>query len=216
MLRDIYLYGSIGKRFGRHFRLAVESPAEALRAIICLRPGVEREIRKGYWRIILGSPHLNNTLPYFYMTMKTGDLPIHFVPATPPAGGDGVGKIAIGVVMIGLAVAVPMIGIGMDAAIGFSAAMATSIGFAGITFGNIALLGLTLVIGGLAQLMTTPPTQDTSATDKATAPEDRPSYLFQGVTNNSQQGAPVPLVYGTFMTGSVVVSAGIVTEDIGY
>ena len=48
------------------------------------------------------------------------------------------------------------------------------------------------------------------------APDDRPSFLFNGVTNNSQQGGPVPLVFGTHLVGSVVINAGLNAEDIPY
>lgn len=33
MLRDIHLHGALGRRFGRHHRLAVATPAEAVRAL---------------------------------------------------------------------------------------------------------------------------------------------------------------------------------------
>jgi len=38
-LRTIRLYGPLGTRFGREFRLAVDSPAEAVRALCVLLPG---------------------------------------------------------------------------------------------------------------------------------------------------------------------------------
>ena len=34
MIRDIFLHGAIGRRFGRHFRLDVQTPSEAVRALI--------------------------------------------------------------------------------------------------------------------------------------------------------------------------------------
>lgn len=45
-------------------------------------------------------------------------------------------------------------------------------------------------------------------------PEERASFLFSGATNTSQQGQPVPLVFGRFRTGSVVVSAGLDVEQL--
>lgn len=46
------------------------------------------------------------------------------------------------------------------------------------------------------------------------APEERASFLFNGPVNGSQQGQPVPIVYGRFKTGSIIVSAGIDVEEI--
>ena len=41
-LRTIRLYGRLGARFGRKFRLAVSSPAEAIRALCVLLPGFKQ------------------------------------------------------------------------------------------------------------------------------------------------------------------------------
>ncbi len=46
--------------------------------------------------------------------------------------------------------------------------------------------------------------------------EERPSFLYNGPENVVEQGYAVPIIYGTHMTGSVVVSAGIEVEDIPY
>lgn len=45
-------------------------------------------------------------------------------------------------------------------------------------------------------------------------PDQRPSFIFRGPTNVIEQGTPVPLVYGKMRTGSVVVSAGIISEEL--
>ncbi|MEN5288560.1 tail assembly protein, partial [Stenotrophomonas lactitubi] len=41
-LRTIRLYGLLGARFGRRFRLAVSNPAEAVRALCVLLPGFQQ------------------------------------------------------------------------------------------------------------------------------------------------------------------------------
>lgn len=40
------------------------------------------------------------------------------------------------------------------------------------------------------------------------------SFIFDGPENVTEQGHPVPLIYGWFRSGSVVVSAGITTTDV--
>lgn len=40
------------------------------------------------------------------------------------------------------------------------------------------------------------------------------SFVFDGPQNVTEQGHPVPLIYGEFRAGSVVVSAGIATTDV--
>jgi predicted phage tail protein len=212
MLRDVYLYGALGRKFGRHFRLAVDTPVEAVRALITLRPELRALIRLGYWRVIVGKPHLSNATTI--LDLHCGNQAIHFVPATPPAGGDGgnIGKIIVGVVIIVAAVilAIPSGGTSLMAGV---AALGTT-GALGVSFGTMALLGASMVFMGVAGLLTQPvAAEKQQATDNA-RPEDRPSFMFNGVTNNTQQGGPVPLVFGRHLTGSTVVSGGIAVEDI--
>lgn len=214
MIRDVYLHGAVGRRYGRHWRLDVTTPAEAVRAIMTLRPEARPELRRGAWRVIVGPPRLANAIAPGLLGMRVGRQPIHLVPATQAAGGGGgVGKIIVGVVLIGAAIVTA----GLTAPAGFAAlgaAMSTEIAM-GITFNTIALAGGAMVLGGIAGLLAAQPqgASTQQATDQA-RPDDRPSFFFNGVTNNSQQGGPVPLVFGTHLVGSIVASGGINVEDI--
>jgi predicted phage tail protein len=214
MLRDVFLHGEVGRSFDcRHLRLDVASPAEAVRALFVLRPGLRHALRTGEWRVVVGAPHVANSIDLpGHLNMRLGSQPVHIVPATRAAGGDGAsfGKIALGVVLIGASIATA--GALTGAALGAYAI--GSAGF-GITFGQIALLGASMVFAGVAGLLTQPPAvqQGQQATDLAPQ-QDRPSFLFNGVTNNTQQGGPVPIVMGLHLVGSVVVSASLNAEDI--
>ena len=44
--------------------------------------------------------------------------------------------------------------------------------------------------------------------------EQKPSFIFNGPTNTSVQGIAVPLVYGEIRAGSVVISTGIISEEL--
>jgi predicted phage tail protein len=213
MLRDIRLYGALGRDFGRNHRLDVETPNEAIRALIVLFPPIRARLREGYWRVLVGAPHYDNAVPSLAMTL--GALPLHIVPATAPRGGDGggIGKIIAGVVLVGAALVFAPIG-----AIGFGAAMgAGAFGGAafGMTYGSIALLGASMVLSGVAGMLSqSSPQQSAARPEEQTRPEDRPSFLFNGAVNNTQQGLPVPLIIGTHLTGSIVISGGLNAEDI--
>jgi predicted phage tail protein len=208
MIRDVYLYGAAGQFHGSHFRLDVASPAEAIRALLVLRPGLRRTLRDGMWRVVVGPPRLRNSVGANLLNMNAGSQPIHFVPATPPRGGGSgksIGPIIVGVVLFGAAVV---------ATGGLGAAFATPLigGGMGLSYGTVVLLGASMILSGVSGLLTQAPTPDAN-TDMA-APADQPSFLFNGVTNNSQQGGPVPLVFGTHLVGSTVVNAGLNAEDI--
>lgn len=210
MIRDVYLYGVAGRLYGSHWRLDVSSPTEAIRALITLAPGLRETMRAGNWRVVLGQPHVSNTLPQVALGLQlVNDTAVHLVPSTQPAGGGdgkGVGGIIAGTVLIGAAIV---------ATGGIGAAFATPL-VAGLSYGSLVTMGASMVLGGVAGMLTQPPQPQQgqeSPTDMA-RPEDRPSFLFNGVTNNSQQGGPVPLVFGRHLVGSIVVSAGLNAEDI--
>jgi len=194
VIRDVYLHGALGRKFGRRYKLDVASPAEAVRAICTLRPGLRQEMRGGYWRFVVGQGHIANSIETRHMGMNLGAQPLHIVPATAPRGGDagGIGKIVAGTAMVAASFFVP-----------FAAPFVFS-------------MGLSMVMGGISGLLTPHPQAQPGqqATDLAPRPEDRPSFFFQGVTNNSQQGGPVPLVFGTHLVGSVVVGGSLNTQDI--
>jgi predicted phage tail protein len=211
MIRDVHLYGEAGRRFGRQFRLDIHSPAEAVRALCTLRPGFREAIRAGYWRVIVGPPRYDNAIPVGQLHMSLGAQAVHIVPATQPRGGDaGVFTIIAGVAIVAAAVVLSPFTAGTSLAVGLAAMSSI-----GLTYGGIAMIGVGLIATGIAGLLTpTPQVQPGQQSTDMAAPGDRPSFFFQGVTNNSQQGGPVPLVFGTHLTGSIVVSASITNVSL--
>jgi predicted phage tail protein len=208
MLRDVFLYGQAGRLFGRHFRLDVASPREAARALTVLRPGLREMLRQGLWRVIVGRPHLRNGVNTDALDMRLGSQPLHLVPATNPRGSDtgSLGKIAVGIVIIGAALLLSIPSGGTSVALG-----AEIVAGMGVTYGAVAAIGVSMVLAGVAGLLAQQ--ADKAATENAKS-DDRPSFFFNGVTNNTQAGGPVPLVYGTMLTGSVVVSTSLQITDI--
>jgi predicted phage tail protein len=73
----------------------------------------------------------------------------------------------------------------------------------------VGAVGLSLAIGGVAQMVTG--TQ--AGIDSSEAADNRPSYNFAGIKNTVTQGNPVPLCYGEMTVGSAMLSLGIVAED---
>jgi predicted phage tail protein len=122
-----------------------------------------------------------------------GAAPISFVPVVSGAGA--VGRIIAGVALLAAAIFIP----------GFAA-------WAGPTaYALIIGAGSSLVLGGVAQLLTPTPTVPQGAD---TQDDPRKSYSFSGIQNTSRQGVPVPIVYGETVVGSVVISAGIDTVQV--
>ena len=107
------------------------------------------------------------------------------------AGAGAVGRIIAGVALLAIGFLVPGIGaLGVKILIG---------------------VGASLVLGGVAQLLTPVPQMPTGAN---TDQDPRKSYSFSGIQQTSRQGVPVPIVYGETLVGSVVISAGIDTVQV--
>lgn len=66
--------------------------------------------------------------------------------------------------------------------------------------------GVGLMLGGASMLLT--PTYDLSGNSNE-EPDEKPSILYSGGVNNSEQGGIVPIVCGQVLAGSVLISAGV-------
>lgn len=78
--------------------------------------------------------------------------------------------------------------------------------------GALIGMGVGMVLGGVAQMLS--PTPKTGSQQDQGVTENKPSYLFNGAFNSTQQGLPVPVVYGQMLVGSSVVAIGTWAEAI--
>jgi predicted phage tail protein len=199
----IHLHGRL-RAFGGPHRLHVATAAEAIRALCEQLPGLRAALLRGSWRLMRGRVAMDQR----ELALGLGAArDLHLLPV-PNGRGRGGGKILLGAVIIaGAFIAAPAAAAGT----GFLGANmgATAIGGLGITYGNIAMFGVTMILSGVAQMLSPQP-----KAPKPFEPADRQaSWLFEQPVNVSSQGQPVPLVYGRFRTGSVVISAALEAED---
>jgi predicted phage tail protein len=73
-------------------------------------------------------------------------------------------------------------------------------------------MGISLTLGGVMQMLSPVPKSPSQQEQGVT--ENKPSYLFNGAFNSTQQGLPVPVVYGQMLVGSSVVAIGTWAEAI--
>lgn len=196
MLRPIKVYGSLAKFLGtRSFMADVKSPAEAVRFLIANFPGVEAHMSERHYKVSVGRFELEaGSEPEQLTYPAPATEAIRIVPVLTGAGATG--RIIAGVALIAFSLLLP----GVGAAIG------------GALMTQIGLVGAGLALTGVAQLLTPTPTQQATGPDTVNDP--RKSYSFSGIQNVSRQGVPVPIVYGETVVGSVVLSAGINTEEV--
>ena len=193
MLRTIRIYGRLAKFLKRRkFEAEVSSAAEAVRFLLANFPQLEPELVKGHYRVSVGDYDLAED----ELQAPAGQQEIKIIPVV--AGAGAVGRIIGGVALLAAAVFIP----GAAAWLGPTA------------FSLIVGVGASLVLGGVAQLLTPVPTLSATGSTAETAKDPRKSYSFSGIQNTSRQGLPVPIVYGETLVGSVVISAGIDTEQV--
>lgn len=194
-VRTVRLYGVLGARFGREFKLAVNSPREAAHALSMMIPGFREFMRdaksKGMeFAVFLGKQNLRRE----QIDDPPGSDDIRIAPVLVGSKRGGVLQTIVGAVLI-------VVGVVLNAYTGFS----------GTPFIN---LGISMVVGGVVQMLSPQP-KGLGAKDSA---ENAPSYSMNGTVNTQAQGNPAPYAFGGHDTkgmfvGSAVISGGILAED---
>jgi predicted phage tail protein len=209
MLRKIKLYGPLAEFIGRRVLQAdIATAAEAVRFLVANFPGVEQHMADQHYRVSTG----NFDLSLDELHYPAGQEEIRIMPVVVGAGG-ATGKILLGVALIAGAILLAPAG---AAVLGIQGAGGGALTAAGFTLGAgaasaIASVGVALVLGGVAQLLSPVPKV---AQGVDTQSDPRKSYSFSGIQQTSRQGVPVPVVYGKTLTGSVVISAGVDTVQV--
>ena len=197
MLRKIKLYGELAKFLGQKtFEAEVHNAAQAMRFLVVNFPQLEAHMADRYYKVAVGNWELTQE----ELVYPNGQEEIRVIPIVGGSGGRGVGRFILGTVLIGAAIAFPGASLGLGGftkMAGYSAFQAT--------VGN---LGIALALGGLAQMLT--PVQNIPEREQ----DPRLSFNFSGIQNTSRAGVAVPLIYGTTLTGSTVISAEIENEQV--
>ncbi|WP_110951381.1 tail assembly protein [Pseudomonas bohemica] len=200
-LRTIKLYGTLGARFGRVHTLAVNSAAEACRALGVLFPGFEQfMINSKDKGMAFAVFHGKRNIGKEELNDPPGRAEIRIAPVIQGSKRAGMLQTVVGVAIIAAA---SFLSGGVAAGAGSTALFGTA---SGALAGSI---GISLALGGVAQMVAGTP-KGLGAQDQA---DNKPSYGFNGPVNTQSQGNPVPLGYGRMIVGSAVISAGIYAED---
>lgn len=219
-MAKVVLHGSL-KKFGGPFDLGVETAGEAVRALCIMVPGFRKAVADGSWRLVRGKRSSGLKLGIEDISIGLGNgTELHIAPAPRGAGGRGMGagKIVIGAILIAAVVLTAGAAMGAAGAAGaISGGGALSFGqaVAGVSFfgafsgTQVALFGAAMLVAGISQLVS--PQPKNRSTEVA---DQKQSYLFNGVTNQTEQGTAVPLVFGKMLAGSVLISAGLDVEAI--
>lgn len=215
MLREVCLHGDLAK-FGRRRILDVDSASEAVRALCTQVKGFRVRLLHGEFHVVWKMPNSKIFMNQEGLNLSMGAGSLHIVPAMAGAKsstGTGTFMLIAGVALVATAfLLAPAAAAGSGALFGANwGATAISLGSVGaITFGNIASLGLGLILLGAGQLLA--PKQPVLDAGNALADG---SDLFTAPGNITAQGLGVPLAYGKILVGSLVISQGVSNAAAG-
>ncbi|HCI88976.1 MAG TPA: hypothetical protein DHV53_10065 [Gammaproteobacteria bacterium] len=226
MLKEIRLYGYLKRLCGqRSFYASVSTAAEAVRFLLSNFPQLEGRFNTGWFTVVAGDRATEEE----GLHHPTAADVFKIIPVQTGHGGDvgdffgSVGSIIAGVVLVAAAVFL--------GPLGFAAAGLQSAFFGGTVAGMIGSIGASLVLGGVAQLVSPVPSIGSSGSSLAGLPAsgtaggynstrgteldpDEESYNFSGLNNTSKAGVPIPVVLGEMVVGSVTISAGLDTYQM--
>ena len=211
MLRKVRLYGQLAEFVGRKVIEAdLSSAAEAVRMLIANFPQLDRHMADQHYRVLVG----DGALTLDDLHNPVGQEEIKIVPVIVGAGGNA-GYILAGVALIGLSFVTFGGAFLGGAGTGLKATAlvgAKGVGlYASAGSAVLGLLGAGLTLYGVSGLISpTPAIKQGPDTEQ----DPRKSFSFSGIQNTSRGGTPVPIVYGKTLTGSVVISAGVDTEQV--
>ena len=195
MLRKVKLYGELADFVGhKELDAVINSTADAIRFLVSNFPKLEAHMANRHYKVIVDDYDIDET----QLHDPIGQSDINIVPIISGAGGN-LGKILLGAALIGGAFAFG----GLTFAGGLGKSLAGASGFTKAAFG----IGSALVIGGVSDMLFP---VDTSIDEE----DPRISFNFSGIQNTTRAGTTHPIVYGEIITGSVVISAGIDTDQV--
>ena len=193
MLKTIELHGALAEKFGKYFKLQVDTAREAAHAIAEQLPEFKRfmltaEQAGMRFAVFLDEQTKERNIGEDDLDNITDAQTIHIVPRLMGSGGKAFGwlQVVAGAALIGLSFTP------------FGAAFAPALQGAGIG----------LMLGGATSLLMPTPKLDVQDEDG-----NRANYGFGGAVTTTAQGNAVPLLFGERLIGGFLRSAAIYTED---
>ena len=197
MMRNIYLEGEMGEKFGTHFQFNAPTVQDAIKCLDANFSGLKKYFIDCHendigFEIDVASNKLDYEIEML-MVLQEGDITITPIPAGSKSAGAKI-LAAIAFVVIAFVAAPALLGTAGTAATATSPAVLATpglLGTAGAGLGavqmGLSMMAINLAMAGINQMM---------APDPATDGDQESSYLFNGAEQNVIQGDPVPILYG--------------------
>jgi len=199
MLRTVRLYGELAEFVGhKELDAVINSTADAMRFLVSNFTGLEAHMADRYYQVLVDDYEIGEEDIY----NPIGQSDISIVPVITGAGG-GARKFLLGAVLIGVGI--------ISGGTGFALNATQGVGFfGGGLAAQAANVGVGLALMGVSEMLFPLPKPQEFNNEQ----DPRISFSFSGVQNTSRAGTSHPIVYGEIFTGSVVISAGIDTNQV--
>ena len=204
MLTKLKLYGDLADFIGhKQFEVKVHSVAQAVSFLINNFPDAEAYMANRQYKVLVNKYEIDET----EIQHPIGQQDISFVPVISGAGG-GFGRVLTGAALIGASFLFP--GAGAFGTTSFFGKAAVAGGVLTKVGTAVSLIGAGMVLSGVSEMLFPVP----KPKDISNPSDPRISFGFNGIQQSSRAGTTHPIVYGEIFTGSVVISAGIDTEQV--
>lgn len=205
MMRNVYLQGELGDRFGKKFQMSASTPAEIIKCINANRDGFRPFLLECHEKGVAFNVKIEEkdvVEEEFILPLKKGDVTISLIPA---GSKSGLSKILAAILIVTIALpalaGAPSAAVGPNLTLGEKIAMGAAKGIKGkILVGlatNLALVGLQQVL----------------AQDPSTDSQNPTNYLFDGDAQNTKRGDPVPVLYGELRVPGRPISIDIIAGE---
>ncbi|EJG2186720.1 tail assembly protein [Citrobacter freundii] len=196
-LTTIRLYGALGARFGRLHKMAVQTSAEAVKALCVNFDGLEDYLMNAKKNgMVFAVFRGKRNIGVKDFKELGGESEIRIAPVMEGAKKAGMFQTILGAVLV---VVGAVVGV-----------MTSWTGVGGVIGSGMVTAGIGMMAGGVYQMLSPQPKGLQGRDD----PDNKPSYAFGGSVNTLAMGNPVALLYGEREIGGAIISAGIVAEDI--
>jgi predicted phage tail protein len=216
-MKVVKVYGELRKYLGQcRFEFVADTPAQAMKALCVNFPGLaqwllDREAEGMAFRVTRGRDKITNEAPEG-LVLPWSEREVFSIAPVIVGASRGVGRILAGVGLVAFAILTAGAGAAVLGIAGAGGGIFAGSFTLGIVAANaIAGIGVSLILGGVAELISPMPSLGFNSGKEAARLE---SFSFSGIVNTSKQGMAVPICYGRAFVGSAVISSGLDVDQV--
>jgi len=193
MLRKVHLYGDLAEKFGPEFEFDMDSFFDCVKALQCAFKDFKKTISPNEYALFVDDLNINEQC----ISLNLGPGDFHIFPKVFGSGLNGLktsGRISF---IVGALLVIGGIG-----ALFYTGGASEEVSV------WMVMTGIGLMAGGAVMMLMSGlfPDLDTEAARK--------SFIFSNIANSAKQGDPVPICYGQYLVGSIVISGSLDVEDL--